>query len=156
MQKGIFLRGQHDQSMWSMRVSAADLKREESDEKRGTLVNKRKMLVLRLLTRLDICIHQRLLWKRGSCPFNQRRQRCPNWTYAWKYSFNLSVAVFLPPFWFLRLLSRQLAVSYNSATKQRFKPLSSFGPNKWTGLTNSVMFPECSNLTMNSNWAKST
>ena len=47
-----FPRGQHDRSVWSMRSLASDLKSEvKLDEKRETLIHKRKMLGLEVVNK---------------------------------------------------------------------------------------------------------
>ena len=48
-----FPRAQYDRSVWSMRSSASDLKSEvKFDEKRETLIHKRKMLRLEVVNTL--------------------------------------------------------------------------------------------------------
>ena len=52
-QNGRFPRGQYDRSVWSIRSLASDLKSEvKLDEKRETLIHKRKMLGLEVVNTL--------------------------------------------------------------------------------------------------------
>ena len=72
-QNGLFLQGRHDRSVCYMRVSASDLKSEvKLDEKRETLVHKRKMLGLELVNMLGRLHSSKItVKKRIVCCYNQ-------------------------------------------------------------------------------------
>ena len=72
----VFPRGQYDRSVWSMSCSASDLKSEEKlDEKRDTLIHKRKMLGLEVVNKLGhLKLSKITMKKRIVSPCNQRWQ----------------------------------------------------------------------------------